>query len=104
MKSLVVLMKLTTKNRGTLKIRRKHDAEPKGNVVKDKKRRDGTILDWVREYRQLRRRNLPTEETFQKRQRVLFRISGYVKWRGWTREQLEEALAIVATESVPKLL
>ena len=70
--------------------------------MNDKPRRNATVLDWVREYRQLRRRDLPSEEAFQKRQWILFRVSGYVKWRGWTREQLEEALAIVASEPVPK--
>ena len=73
--------------------------------MNDKHRRHATVLDWVRENRQLRRRGLPSEEAFlQKRQRVLFRVSGYVKWRGWSREQLEEALSIVATEPVPELL
>ena len=72
--------------------------------MNDKHRRHATILDWIREYRQLRRRDLPSEEALQKYQRVLFRVSGYVKWRGWTREQLEEALGIVATEPLPKPL
>jgi len=37
-------------------------------------------------------------------QRALFRVSGYVKLRGWTREQLEDAFKIAATEPVPELL
>ena len=72
--------------------------------MNDMHRRHVTVQDWVREYRQLRRRDLLSEEAFHKRQRVLFRVSSYVKWRGWTGNELEEALAVVATEPVPELL
>ena len=72
--------------------------------MNDKHRSHLTILRWVREYRQLHRRDLPSEEAFQKRQRALFGVSSYVKWRGWMRKELEEALAIVASEPVPKPL
>ena len=60
-----------------------------------------TLAEWERMYRQLRRRQCGTEQAFQKRTRVLFKVSGFVRLKGWKREDLEAELTAVQDEPVP---
>ena len=59
-------------------------------------------LDWVRSYRQRRRKELGSEETFPQHVRRLWAVSGFAKHRRWTTEALEQALVQVADEPVPE--
>ena len=55
--------------------------------------------EWVRRYRQRRRRQLGSEEAFRRHVRIVWKHSGFVKQKGWKPEQLAAALDQVEGES-----
>ena len=59
-------------------------------------------LEWVRSYRRRRRRQLGSEEAFQRHVRILWRHSGYVRHKGWKVDELTAALGQVKDEPVPE--
>ena len=63
-----------------------------------------TILDWVRQYHQRRRKQLGSEDTFQRHVRCVFRFSGFVKHRGWQLATWKRHLRSRRTSPSPSLL
>ncbi len=61
-----------------------------------------TIEQWLDGYRQRRRPGYKTDDEFEQHMRVLFRVSGYVKLRGWKREDLDVMLEAVRGQPVPE--
>ena len=59
-----------------------------------------TVMEWVRQYRRRRRAKLGSEERFGLHARRLFRVSEFVRHKGWKLAELEEALGAVADEPV----
>lgn len=61
-----------------------------------------TLQEWLDGYRQRRRAGYNTDSEFENHMRVLFRASGYVKFRRWQREDLDAALEAVRGKPVPE--
>lgn len=61
-----------------------------------------TLGEWLREYRQRRRRNLGTDSAFEKHMRILFQVSRYVKLQGWKMADLETELEALRGQAIPE--